>query len=70
MVQGIVIWGLITLGATVLGGVLAGIKNRDVSFWMGWSFVFPPMAIFLLLLPRRNERPKRRSLDEEDAAEA
>jgi hypothetical protein len=70
MVQGVVIWGLTALAATALAGILAGIKVRDVSFWMGWSFIFPPMVLFLLFLRRRNARPKRRSLDEEDAAEA
>jgi F0F1-type ATP synthase assembly protein I len=71
MMTMIVIWGAVAFLATALAGVLAGIKNRDISFWMGWSFVFPPLVLFLLFLPRyQGRRPRRRSLDEEDAAEA
>ena len=32
-----------------LGGVLAGVKNRDHSFWIAWCFVLPPMLLFILL---------------------
>jgi hypothetical protein len=59
-----------SLAAAAVAGILAGIKNRDVSFWMAWGFIFPPLVLFLAFLPRRDTRPKRRSLDEEDAAEA
>ncbi len=63
----IVVWGVTcTLAAAIAGG-LAGYKNRDYSFWMGWTFVFPPMVIILFFLPHlAGERPKRTSLDEED----
>ena len=68
MVEGIVIWGAVAIGAMILAGFLAGMKNRDYSFWMGWSFVLPPMAIVLLFLPKRQgARPRRPTLDEEDA---
>ncbi|MFZ4805993.1 MAG: hypothetical protein ACOYLQ_01960 [Hyphomicrobiaceae bacterium] len=71
MMTVIVVWGLTAFAATLLAGVLAGIKNRAISFWMGWSFVFPPLVLFLLFLPKRQgPRPRNRSLDEEDAAEA
>ncbi len=67
IVRGIVIWGLTALGAAVIAGVLAGIKNRDYSFWIAWSFLFPPLVFFLLLLPRyQGERPRRPSLDEQE----
>lgn len=64
---GIVIWGLMALSAAALAGLLAGIKNRDYSFWMAWCFLVPPLVIVLLFLPRRpGPRPRRPSLDEED----
>ena len=47
LVEAIVWWGLIALGGLAIAGILAGIKNRDVSFWMGWCFVLPPLALFL-----------------------
>ncbi len=67
MVQFIVIWGLVALASLAIGGLLAGLKKRDHSFWMAWSFLFPPMVLLLLLLPGRDIRPIRRTLDEEDA---
>jgi hypothetical protein len=64
IVRGIVIWGLTAIGSAVIAGVLAGIKNRDYSFWIAWCFVLPPLVLFLLLLPRyEGPRPKRPSLD-------
>jgi hypothetical protein len=54
----------------ILGGVLAGLKNRDYSFWIAWTFILPPSLIVLALLPTiKGQRPRRVSLDEEDARE-
>lgn len=54
----------------ILGGVLAGFKNRDYSFWIAWTFLLPPSLIVLALLPTvKGHRPRRISLDEEDARE-
>lgn len=67
MVSFIVIWGLVAIAASALAGLLAWIKNRDCSFWMGWSFILPPMALILLLMPRNSgPRPKRPPLDLDD----
>ncbi len=67
LVRGIVIWGLVALGTAVIAGVLAGVKNRDYSFWIAWCFVLPPLVFFLLLLPRnQGPRPRRPSLDEQE----
>jgi hypothetical protein len=44
LVEAIVWWGLIALGGLAIAGVLIGVKNRDVSFWMGWCFVLPPLV--------------------------
>jgi len=52
----------------ILGGILAGLKNRDYSFWIAWSFLVPPAVIVLLFLPTlKGRRPRRITLDEEDA---
>jgi hypothetical protein len=67
LVRGIVVWGLTALASAVIAGVLAGIKNRDYSFWIAWCFVVPPLVLFLLLLPRfQGTRPRRPSLDEQE----
>lgn len=63
----IVVWGLTALATSALAGVLASMKNRDYSFWMGWTFIFPPLVLFLAILPTyEGPRPKRASLDDED----
>lgn len=54
----IVIWGLTAIAAAVLSGILAAIKNRNVSYWMGWSFILPPMLVALVLIPSLKE-PRR-----------
>lgn len=68
MLNFVVIWGAVALGAMVFGGILAAAKNRDVSFWMAWSFLAPPAVLVVLVLPKhRGPRPRRRPLDDEDA---
>lgn len=61
-----IIGGTMIISA-IVGGVLAGIKNRDLSTWLAWTFLIPPTLIILLLLPRiKGPRPRRPTLDEED----
>ena len=68
-VKYIVIWGLTAIAASILAGIVAGIKNRNVSYWMGWSFLLPPMVIALFLIPALKEpRPARPSDDDDDSA--
>ena len=51
----------------IAGAILAGVKNRDVSFWTAWAFLFPPSIVVLLFLAKiKGQRPRRTSLDEED----
>jgi len=67
MMGWIAIWGLVAIAAGLLGGMLAGIKNRDYSFWIAWCLIVPPLLIFLAILPRRSgDRPRRPSLDDQD----
>lgn len=63
----IALWGILALGSAIAGGILAAARNRDHSWWAAWCFVFPPMLVLLILLPRNTgPRPQRRSLDDED----
>ena len=58
------------LGSAVVGGMVAGMKNRDYSFWMAWCFLFPPLVLWLILMPRKQgARPRRPTLDEIDRVE-
>jgi len=54
-VKYIVIWGLTALLSSLVAGLVAALKNRNVSFWMGWSFILPPMLIALLVIPGLKE---------------
>jgi apolipoprotein N-acyltransferase len=66
-VKWIVAWGLVSLLAAVVGGVLAYVRNRDHSWWAAWCFIFPPLLVFLIFLPRNpGPKPRRQSLDDED----
>ncbi len=65
--QWIVYWGLTALAGSVLAAVVAGYKNRDISYWVGWCFVVPPLVLFLLFMPKREgPRPRQRRIDEVD----
>jgi hypothetical protein len=68
MVKVIAFWGIISILSAIIGGIVAGLKRRDHSFWAAWSFLFPPMLILLLLLRHnRGPRPRRAGLDELEA---
>jgi uncharacterized membrane protein YfcA len=63
----------VALPATMLFGsicsaLLAQSKGRDATYWMLWSFLFPPTVLLLLLFVGRSHRkkPRRRSKDEEN----
>ncbi|MCB1510804.1 MAG: hypothetical protein KDJ36_07855 [Hyphomicrobiaceae bacterium] len=61
--------GAVMVLGGLAGGIIAGLKNRDLSAWIAWGFLFPPSLIVLLLLPaHRGQRPRRPTLDEEDRA--
>ncbi len=62
----ITIWGLTAIATTLIAGALAAFKNRDISYWMGWCFVLPPMIVALIMIPKLAEpKPRRREEDDE-----
>lgn len=67
-VKWIAVWGLISVASAVLGGIIASYKRRDHSAWAAWCFVFPPLVIAVALLPtNQGPRPRRPTMDEDDA---
>jgi membrane protein DedA with SNARE-associated domain len=65
LMGGIVVWGGVAVASGIVGGLLAGVKNRDYSSWIAWCFVLPPLIFVLLLLPRyQGLRPRQPRLDE------
>ena len=63
----IVLIATIMILSAILGGVLAGLKNRNYSAWIAWTFLVPPTLIVLLLLPQhKGPRPRNATLAEED----
>ena len=69
MVKWVVIWGAVAIGSAIAAGFLAASKRRDHSSWAAWAFVFPPILLVYLMVPKNQGEKKRRpTLDEEDAA--
>ena len=67
MVKFIAVWGVASIIAAFLAGILAGMKRRDHSFWAAWSFLFPPMLLILLVMPsNKGPRPRRPGIDEQE----
>jgi hypothetical protein len=66
----IAIWGVTAIAAAIVGGIIAGIKNRDYSFWIATAFLLPPALVVLVLLPRLKERAMQSARDEEDEVDA
>jgi hypothetical protein len=65
MVRVIAYWGATAIISAILAALLAGIKRRDHSFWLAWSFLFPPMLLILIVMPtNKGPRPRRPSIDE------
>lgn len=65
----ITLWGLTAIACSLLAGAVAAIKNRNVSYWMGWSFILPPLVIALFVIPPlKAPRPKQPSDDDDDSA--
>lgn len=69
--KAIAIWGLVSIGACLISGVIATAKNRGHSSWMAWCFLVPPLLLVLALLPRNpGPAPRQPTLDEEDRAQS
>jgi hypothetical protein len=67
MAQFIAVYGTIAVVCSVLAGIIAYVKRRDPSYWIGTSFIFPPALIMLLLMKKNaGPRPTRPTLDSED----
>jgi membrane protein DedA with SNARE-associated domain len=65
--EGIVIWGVVAIVAGAAGGIIAGVKNRDYSAWIAWSFLLPPLVLILLIMPKhKGTRPRQRHIDAEE----
>ena len=65
--QWIVIWGVVATAAAALAAAFAGMKNRDSSYWIAWCFIFPPLVIWLMLMPKhQGQRPRQPRLDDVD----
>lgn len=66
-ISAIVMVSLVMVASGLLGAFLANSKNRDVSFWAAWAFIFPPSVVVLFFLGvHQGVRPRRPTLDEED----
>ena len=65
MAKIIAIWGIVSVASAIIGGIVAGAKRRDYSFWAAWSFLMPPVLLVVLLMPsNKGPRLRRPSIDE------
>lgn len=48
----IAVIGLTCIAATILGYITARVKRRNPDAWAFACFVFPPLLLILLLLPK------------------
>ena len=65
----VVVWSSVAIAASLIAGLLAGVKRRDISAWMAWGFVLPPSVLLFVLLPRNTgPRPRQPSFDSLDGA--
>lgn len=63
----IVVWSGLALAGSMLAGLLALVKRRDLSAWMAWGFLLPPAVLLFAMLPRNaGARPRQPSLDQLD----
>jgi Na+/melibiose symporter-like transporter len=70
MAKFVAIYGSAMLIASVLAGLVAAMKRRDVSYWMTMSFLFPPAIVMLLLMAKNTgPRPRRESFEAEERRE-
>lgn len=66
----VAIYGSLMLLASVAAGITAWMKNRDVSYWMTLSLLFPPLFLILVLMPRNDGvRRRRESLEAQEERE-
>ena len=67
MAKFVAIYGSLMFLAAFAAGIIALFKRRDPSYWASVSFIFPPAALFLLLMARNEgPRPRRLSIDEQE----
>ena len=63
----IVLITLVMFASGLIAAYVSHLKNRDVSYWAAWGFLFPPSLIVLIMLgTHQGQRPRRPTLDEED----
>ncbi len=70
MAKFIAIYGSLMLLTSVVAGIIAYAKRRDVSYWMTLAFLFPPFVIMLILMTKNvGARPRRESLEAQERRE-
>ena len=61
MPQYVMIIGLVSLLSAVIGALVAKFKRRGADVWGFACFMFPPLLLLLILLPKNTEpRPQQK----------
>lgn len=72
MPQYVVIIGIVCLMSAAIGGVTAKFKRRGADVWAFACFIFPPLLLILMFLPKNTEpqqQPKLSKKELEDVKE-
>lgn len=70
MAKFIAIYGGLALICAILGGIVAAVKRRDVSYWMTVCLLLPPSIVMLAMMPKnKGIKPRRPSWDDQEARE-
>ena len=72
MPQYVMIIGLVSLLSAVIGALVAMFKRRGADVWGFACFIFPPLLLILILLPKNTEprqQPKLSKKELEDVKE-
>ncbi|MGI9386719.1 MAG: hypothetical protein ACR2OX_04760 [Methyloligellaceae bacterium] len=66
MPEYVVIIGVLCLVSAATGAIVAKIKRRSADVWAFACFIFPPILLILLLLPKNTEVQQKKMFTKKD----
>ena len=66
MPQYVMIIGLVVLLSAVIGALVAKFKRRGADVWAFACFIFPPLLLVLILLPKNTEPRQQQRLSKKE----
>lgn len=66
MPEYVAIIGVVCLVSAVFGALIAKIKRRSADTWAFASFIFPPLILILILMPKNTEQRQQARLSKKE----